>query len=238
MMRVLKGDTIGIFTPSYPGNIILNEKYLRGVAFLSKYFKIVEGNQTISSIHQNYRVSSASDRANEFMDLYKNSKIKMLIATIGGSCTGSILPFLDYDFIRHHPKLICGYSDITALHCAINSICNMPTIYGPAVIPSFGEFPSPLKYTTKSFFELIGINTNKTKQEYVPPKKYSNHFIDATQKDWKSIKRIYSKNKGWHPIRFGYTNSTTVAYNLNTLISLAGTKYFPDLNSTLSDSQN
>jgi muramoyltetrapeptide carboxypeptidase len=42
-----------------------------------------------------------------------------------------ILPLLDYGFIRNHPKILAGFSDVTALMSAIQTRCRMVTFHGP-----------------------------------------------------------------------------------------------------------
>ena len=37
------------------------------------------------------------------------------MASIGGNNTNSILPYIDYEYLKKHPKIIIGYSDTTAL---------------------------------------------------------------------------------------------------------------------------
>ena len=56
----------------------------------------------------------------------------MLFLCFGGGygCT-RILDLLDYDLIRKHPKLLIGFSDVTALHTAIGQNSRLVTIHGP-----------------------------------------------------------------------------------------------------------
>jgi muramoyltetrapeptide carboxypeptidase LdcA involved in peptidoglycan recycling len=62
-----------------------------------------------------------------------------------------LLRYLDYDLIKDHPKIFCGYSDITLLYHAIFTQTGLHTFYGPAVIPTFGEFPKPLAFSVDHF---------------------------------------------------------------------------------------
>jgi len=65
----------------------------------------------------------------------------LLLAAIGGANTSSILPFLDYQAINQKVKAVCGFSDTTALLSAIGQKCpQVKVIYGPALLPNFGEF--------------------------------------------------------------------------------------------------
>jgi muramoyltetrapeptide carboxypeptidase len=49
----------------------------------------------------------------------------------GGYGAMRLLPLVDYDAWRRHPKTLIGYSDITALHAAIGSRAELVTFHGP-----------------------------------------------------------------------------------------------------------
>ena len=77
------------------------------------------------------------------------------MASIGGNNTNSILPYIDYDYLKAHPKIIIGYSDVTALLLAIYAKTGLVTFYGPAVTSSFGELPPFVDETFTVFYELV-----------------------------------------------------------------------------------
>lgn len=67
----------------------------------------------------NYRSGTIQERAQEFNQLLYNEDVQILMASIGGNNTNSILPYIDYEYLKKHPKIIIGYSDVTALLLAI-----------------------------------------------------------------------------------------------------------------------
>ena len=228
--RLSKGDTIGIVTPSAAGNVFLKQKFLQGIQAIQNIgLKVELGVLTKQMIAKDgYRLGNGKERAEEFNLLYKNDAIKGIICSIGGNNSASILPYLDYDYIRANPKLVCGYSDITALHCALMTKGNLQTLYGCAVIPSFGEYPQPMKYTLDTFNIQTGISKVQFPKKFHPPKEYTNQFIDATKNGWKQVKRKYTTNEGWKTTQEGVAEGELIIMNQNTLLSLAGTMYFPD----------
>jgi muramoyltetrapeptide carboxypeptidase len=118
--RLSKGDTIGIFTPSTPANVLFREKYLHGIREIERLgFHVLEGSLTGRCTADGYRSGDPRERAEEFMDLIVNPLVNGLISSMGGMNTGSLLPYLDFSEIRNSRKVICGYSDVTALHMAI-----------------------------------------------------------------------------------------------------------------------
>lgn len=72
----------------------------------------------------------------QFMKIIRDKSVSALISTIGGANSSSMIPYLDFDEIRAHPKVICGYSDVTSLHLSILAYSGLSTFYGPAVMPS------------------------------------------------------------------------------------------------------
>ncbi len=64
--------------------------------------------------------------------MFKDEEVHGIICLRGGYGTPPrILDLLDYELIRENPKVFIGYSDITALHIAINQISNLVTFHGP-----------------------------------------------------------------------------------------------------------
>jgi muramoyltetrapeptide carboxypeptidase LdcA involved in peptidoglycan recycling len=228
--KLQKGDTVGIITPSAAGNVVLKQKFQQGIEAIKNLGLNIELGFLTSQMFakDGYRLGSALERAEEFNQLYKNDKVRGIICSIGGSNSASILPYIDYEYIKSNPKLVCGYSDITAIHCALLSKGNLSSLYGCAVIPSFGEYPYPMKYTIDNFKLQTGLNETNFPKKFNSPKQYTNQFIDATKKGWKNVKRKYAANEGWKVVKEGEAKGELLIMNQNTLLSLAGTEYFPD----------
>ncbi|MBM7702860.1 muramoyltetrapeptide carboxypeptidase LdcA involved in peptidoglycan recycling [Bacillus iocasae] len=146
-----KGDTIGIFSPSYPATVEAPLRFQRSKQFLaSKGFEIVEG--TLTGKSQTYRSGTPKERAEELNELLRNPRIKMIMSTIGGTNSNSIVPYLDYEAFKANPKIMIGYSDATAVLLSLYAKTGVPTFYGPALIPSFGEY-EPLVNDTYDYFQ-------------------------------------------------------------------------------------
>jgi muramoyltetrapeptide carboxypeptidase len=223
-----KGDTIGIFTPSFPAHVLWREKYLFGLSYLqSQGFQILEGTLTSKGTSEGYRTGSPQDRACEFMEFIENKNVTAIIATIGGYNSSSLIPYLDFKVIRNNPKIICGLSDITTLHCAILKYSGLITYYGPNLM-NLIDYPAPDSYTSENFFNSLMDNSNFNRKVF-PPKKWSNHLLDASTEEWKITQRKYKENAGWKALRQGKVTAPILCMNLNTLLSAAGTSYFPDI---------
>ena len=161
------------------------------------------------------------------MALIRNPEVHALIATVGGSNSSSLIPYLDFDEIRANPKIICGYSDVTSLHLSILAYSGLSTFYGPAIVPSFGEWPDVLPETKRSFLDAVQ-NHSSGKRTLTPPNRWSDH-LRFEPGQWKTEPRAFKENKGWKVLNAGETRGQIVVANLNTLLTSAGTDYFPNL---------
>lgn len=105
-MKAHKPDheiTIGVFSASSPVSATIPVRYLRGKDYLTrKGFRIVDGN--LYGRQDCYRSGSIQERAAEFNELLYRDDVQILMASIGGNNTNSILPYLDYAYLKKHPK--------------------------------------------------------------------------------------------------------------------------------------
>jgi len=224
---LLPGDTVGIFTPSAPSHVRYPEKYRHGLEQLRRLgYAVKEGSLTASRRSQGYRAGSPRERAEELMELILDPEVRAVIATVGGSNSSSLIPFLDFDAIRAHPKILSGFSDVTSLHLAFLTRARVSTFYGPAVMPNFAEWPEILPETRDAFLAAVTF-TSAESRPLQPPARWSNRAGDWGG-DWKAP-RIFEENPGWRALREGEASGPLLAANCNTLVSNAGTDVFPDL---------
>src|SRR3546814_11828909 len=71
--------------------------------------------------------------------MYADDGGRAVCAVRGGCGCARILPYLDCKAIAAHPKLLIGFSDITALHLAFSAHAGFTTIHGPNAASSWGE---------------------------------------------------------------------------------------------------
>ncbi len=68
-----------------------------------------------------YDSSSIASRVADLHTAYADPSVDALLTVIGGFNSNELLPHLDFDLIGDNPKILCGYSDITALQNAITA---------------------------------------------------------------------------------------------------------------------
>jgi muramoyltetrapeptide carboxypeptidase len=226
---LLPGSTIGVFTPSspaYQANPGLFENGVRTLETLG--FKVKLGSLTSARAAQGYRSGTPEARANEFMDLILDPSVHGLIATIGGYNSSSLIPFLDFNAIREARKPICGFSDVTSLHLAVLHYSRLRTFYGPTMMCWFGEWPAGIAESTEWFLDAV-MGRGTYPREIAPPPRWSNHRRDWGSGDWKNKPREWIPNPGWRVLQAGSAEAPVLALNLNTMLSAAGTPYWPRL---------
>lgn len=78
-----------------------------------------------------YFAGTDEARAADIMAAFADPNVKAIFALSGGWGAARLLPLLDFEIIRANPKVIIGYSDITALLCGIYAQTGMTTFHGP-----------------------------------------------------------------------------------------------------------
>ena len=124
-----KGDSIGIISPSMSNEPEKIDKAIMNIEMLG--YKVVEGSLTRNSIIKCVS-GSVTDRANEFISMWKNEDVKYIIGSTGGEFLMEILPDVEKIFLSEklykNPKWIQGYSDITTLLFYLTTKYNIATI--------------------------------------------------------------------------------------------------------------
>lgn len=221
--RLKKGDKIGIFSPSSPATVSAKKRYLRAKHFLeSKGFIIVEGNLTGKI--DTYRSGTPKERAKELNTLLRDPEIKMVMSTIGGTNSNSMLPYLDYGAFKENPKFVVGYSDATAILLALYAKTAITTYYGPALIPSFGEF-EPLVNDTYTYFEKYFMEEVSLSYEVPMPAFWSDEFVNWLDKT--TEKTLFSNE--WITGNPGIAEGRLIGGNNNAMYGFIGTEYFPEI---------
>ena len=221
--RLRKGDAIGIFSPSSPATATAVKRYERGKNYLiSKGFRLIEG--SLCGKRDFYRSGSIAERVSELNDLIRNPDVRCIMSSIGGMNSNSLLPYIDYDALRKDPKIIIGYSDVTAVLFAIYAQTGLVTYYGPAVVSSFGELPP---YVDETFNYFESVVTEKESLPYVLPTPdiWTDEFIDWDSQD-RSKKGTENKLVTVH---CGKAEGRLIAGNLNTMEGFWASEYFPEI---------
>jgi len=218
-----KGDLIGIFSPSSPITYSCPKRFERAKKYLQdKGFKIVEGNLT--GKYDFYRAGSIKERAEELNNLIRDPEVKCIMSTIGGMNSNSLLPYIDYEAFKKNPKIIIGYSDVTAILLAIYEQTGISTYYGPALVASFGELP-PFVDATFEYLKEITMDEIKIPYVFEIPQYWTDEYVNWETQDRGKEER---ENR-WITIYEGVARGRVIGGNLNTMQGIWGSKYMPEI---------
>ncbi len=145
-------------TPSY---LIKKKKdFTAGIRNLEKLgFKVINKKPVtkLPSIHRKVAQVHAA---------FLNKKVEIILAHRGGYSSMKLLPYLDFNLIRKNPKILAGFSDLSALLNVISERTHLITLHSPMVI----NFSLPSRFTTRSFLNAVNGFPNRNLFEGVPVK--------------------------------------------------------------------
>lgn len=131
------GDTVALVSPSSatddPFDLQLAKEAMEALGF-----EVRMGAHLAA--RRGYLAGTDAERAGDINAMFADDEVKAIICARGGSGAARLLPLLDYDLIRRHPKVLLGYSDITALHSAIHARTGLVTFHGPIGSGSWNRF--------------------------------------------------------------------------------------------------
>ncbi len=204
-MRILKpaalrhGDVIGICAPASPP--ASPDSLDAGIRYLEQLGYRVELGKNLYR-KRGYLAGSDAQRVADIHQLFLNPKVKAIVAARGGYGAHRILAKLNYKLIRRNPKILVGYSDVTALQMAIFSRARLTSVSGAMVI----EMPGTFKPAREEMF-----------------------WRSLTSKKPLGIIRG-ARNWPLQFSREKISNGRILGGNLSLLAGLMGTPYFPLIN--------
>lgn len=196
-----EGDTIAVVAPaSTPRDM---SKFQRGLEQLRERGYKVEVGRT-DYVRRGYLCGPDPDRLNELNGFIRRDDVKLILAARGGYGTMRLLPALDYEALKARPKLLVGYSDITALHLAILKTVGLPGLSGPMAAV---EWHDPDPASERLFWDLV---QGGTPESLLGP-----------------------RGERMTALRPGTTQGVLLGGNLSVIVRLIGTPYLPSLDGAI-----
>ena len=161
-----EGDVVGLITPSTyvsdPDKLAEAERTVRFFGLKPKWGKNV-------GKRAGYLGGSIADRLEDLHAMFADPTVSGIFAIRGGYGSAQLLDGIDYALIRSNPKIFVGYSDITALHLAINKKAGLMTFHGPVALSAFTPYTQ--RNFRKALFESgpIGAVTNPPESNQLRP---------------------------------------------------------------------
>jgi muramoyltetrapeptide carboxypeptidase len=145
------GDTVALIAPaSAPvdaGDIDLSVAALRDMGFK------VQLGRHVRKRH-GFLAGQDRERAGDLMRAFTDRRIAGIFCIRGGYGTARLLPLLNYETIRRHPKVLVGFSDITSLHCALLKKSGLLSFHGPMTASNLIKHDHP-QFSRESLWRTI-----------------------------------------------------------------------------------
>jgi muramoyltetrapeptide carboxypeptidase len=127
--RLRRGDRIGVISPAGPVNA---SELQPGLDILeSSGFEVLLGRHVYN--RRDYLAGDDKARLEDLHAMFRESTVKAVFCARGGYGSPRLLDKIDYDMIQGNPKILVGYSDITALLMAVHARTGLVTFHGPMV---------------------------------------------------------------------------------------------------------
>lgn len=202
-----KGATIGLITPASAvvdeASITLSREVLEHLGF-----RVVEGQY----IRERYGNLAGTDeqRLEDLHQMFSDARIDGILCIRGGSGASRLLDRIDYDLIRAHPKVLLGYSDITALIMALYTKVGLVTFHGPVGTSTWSN------YVGTTFTDILMENKKTT-------------WRNPTEKG-DNLVQYKDRITTIHP---GTVEGRLLGGNLTLISGLCGSSYLPDFTGSI-----
>ncbi len=146
--RLQPDQTVGIVAPASP---VSHHEISQGLRLLESLpLKKRLGSHLFD--HLKYLAGADQDRVSDLHEMFSDPEIKAIFCARGGYGSARLLNKIDFDLIRKNPKIIVGFSDLTALLIAIYKKSGLITIHGPTLsdLPKKKNWPNLSRLTTTS----------------------------------------------------------------------------------------
>lgn len=145
------GDVIGVIAPSSPQRD--DERLRAGIRRLEKLgFRVREGKNLWN--RYGYLAGRDRERIEDFNEMVRDPEVRMILPGRGGYGATRILEALDYEALRHDPKIVLGFSDVTAINLAVLARIGMITFSGAMPGVDLWE-EEPDRFAEESFLKAV-----------------------------------------------------------------------------------
>lgn len=201
------GDTLGLITPA--GALEGEESItLTKEIFTALGFKVKEGRH----IRNRYGNLAGKDeeRLEDIHTMFADPGIQGIVCVRGGNGASRLLKDIDYDLIRRNPKVVLGYSDITALHLAFFAKTGLVGFHGAVGTSTWTN-------TVAGYFRDLFIENKEV--QYQNPTGKGNNLIQYGD-------RITTINSG-------IAEGPLIGGNMTLITGLCGSEYLPSFENAL-----
>lgn len=147
--RLRRGAVIGLIAPAsppVPAKVEAGVRYLEGLGYRVKL-----GAQV--GRHHGCFAGTDAERLADLNGMLRDPQVDAIFALRGGYGCQRLLPHVDYAAARRSPKIIAGYSDLTALQLALLRKAGLVTFSAPMPAVEFAAGVDP--FTEEDFWAAL-----------------------------------------------------------------------------------
>jgi len=208
--RLEPGQTVGVVAPGY--NIDEDEQIHAALETVASLGYRVKASEHLFARH-GYFAGDDPARAADLLAMFADPEVAGIICLRGGYGCSRLLPLLDFDLIRRNPKVLVGYSDVTALLNPIHDRTGLVTFHGPLADQTYSA------YTLAELRKVVVAGESGVMLGAAPS------FAAAPGKVERTNRAI--------TLAPGVARGRLVGGNLTLLAHLAGTPFAPDTRGAL-----
>ncbi len=220
--KIKAGDEIRVIAPAVSMSRLKEDiNQIAKAYFNSKNVKITFGKNVYET--GLYNSASIEARINDLHDAFSDSNVKCILTAFGGFSSNQLLDYIDYDLIKTNPKILCGYSDITALQNAITHKTGLVTYSGPHY-STFG-IKKGNEYTIE-YFEKCLMQSAPFEIQVADQWSDEDWFVDQDN-------RHFFQGEDYIVINQGKAKGKIIGGNICTLNLLKGSQYMPEIEESI-----
>ena len=194
--KLKEGDKLALITPGSYISVEEKETSIKNLETLG--FQVEHTGRLM--LQNGYFSASDKERAEDINEMFERDDIKGIVCARGGYGCVRTLSQINYNLVKENPKVLIGYSDVTALLYGIYKNTGLITFHGPVGISSYNDF-------SKKYFKQVLINPVEE--------------LELTSSSSENNENIY----GLTTISSGTACGELVGGNLSIIVSLIGTDY-------------
>jgi len=155
---------------------------------------------------------TVAQRIDDLHAMFGDREVRAIWTARGGSGCTALLPYIDYAYIRRHPKILIGYSDITALHLALFRQAGLVSFHGPVAWSTFSSY---------SVEHMLAVLSS-------PQRDYPMRIADENREKGRTQPQFAART-----IHGGVAEGRLIGGNLSMAAALAGTPFAADFRDRL-----
>ncbi len=200
--RLERGDLVGLIAP---GGVVDEALIQKCVANLESLGFSVKPGANLRAARGGY-AGTVEQRLEDLHAMFRDREVAAIWAARGGSGCPALLPRIDYGLVRRNPKVLVGYSDITALHLALYAHAGLVSFHGPVASSTFSDY---------SVAQLHAVLMEPRERTVLP---IAEEQLARAESQPQLAPRTF---------RSGRAQGRLIGGNLSTLCALVGTPYLP-----------